>query len=1234
MSNAPPIVRVNGSEDFSLHEFPTIVKTGSSDVPSTTNLLKTKSRKCSLDNSNTTNGTNAAAAFTAADSNTNNGFSIHAADLAALVSPFKDHAKLAQLGSTQGILKLVDVNENTGLSANNAGDLARRLLAFGANKLPAVKAKSIFYCKSAELFLHSEYFSLKCNSSEPTDMLKALSDKIMILLSVVSLVSLGIGIYEDVKESDPTQRVHWIEGFSVLVAVLIVVLASSINAHTHTLTHSADLQKEKQFRKLNAKKEDRSVKGIRDGKTLLISVYDIVVGDILLLEPGDVIAADGVFISGMGLKCDESSATGETDAIRKGAGHDFFIVSGSKVTEGIGRYVVTSVGSNSFFGSIMMAMRTENEDTPLQVKLDGLAERIAKLGTAFAILLFVLLFLKYIIQVLRDNGFGSGINQESGTQVATQLVQILLVSIAIVAVAVPEGLPLAVTLALAYATTRMMKDNNLVRVLSACETMGNATTICSDKTGTLTQNRMTVVTGVFGKNVLFDGDDESRELKQKLNQLEKSGASQVADFSPSSSSSAKRPGPTGVELLNITMEGVALNSSAFEESNPETGKPEMIGSKTETALLEWSNKIGFNYKAIRNSETIKVIQVYPFSSERKSMATLVKIDHGDILPPIYRFYVKGAPEIVMKYCDQVVLLPFSPSQNAIKKESANSSSFSELGQSRGTVSGVRKRPLGTVPAVGSRSNPALSTIYSLDDKLKTDYSAIIESFAVKSLRAIGLAYRDFSGEEFEAFMNGSLRENVIAAKKSERQETIDGIFSAAHEGVYIAAPTALSAEERADGQISRLSTVGSSMLMIPNQSGETKSFIESHVSEDEILTDADVLSHPLAFIELTSKGLILGSIVGIEDPLRPGVIDAVQACKDAGVFVRMVTGDNVLTAKSIATQCGIYSRGGLIMEGEQFRKLTNEQMLEVVPRLQVLARSSPLDKQILVSTLKTLGETVAVTGDGTNDGPALKMADIGFSMGIAGTEVAKEASSIILMEDSFSSVVKAILWGRSVNDAVKKFLQFQLSVNISAVLITLISALVDSNESSALTVVQLLWINLIMDTLAALALATEVPSDELLKRPPESKKAPLISFVMWKMIIGQALLQLTVNLVLLFAGPYLFGFQELIDAGGVMGNSDSSAVIVSQRLQLKTVVFNTFVILQIFSLFNSRRIDSHVNVFKGVLKNPPFFTIITIIIAAQVLIIEFGGLVFQTTSLSGLQWLVCLIGGCLTIPWG
>jgi Ca2+-transporting ATPase len=293
--------------------------------------------------------------------------------------------------------------------------------------------------------------------------------------------------------------------------------------------------------------------------------------------------------------------------------------------------------------------------------------------------------------------------------------------------------------------------------------------------------------------------------------------------------------------------------------------------------------------------------------------------------------------------------------------------------------------------------------------------------------------------------------------------------------------------------------------------------------------------------------MVFLAIVGIQDPLRPGVREAVETCQKAGVTVRMVTGDNITTAKAIAADCGIFTAGGIVMEGPAFRKLSTRERDQIIPKLQVLARSSPEDKRILVKRLKELGETVAVTGDGTNDAPALKGADVGFSMGIAGTEVAKEASAIILMDDNFASIVKAMMWGRAVNDAVKKFLQFQVTVNITAVLLTFISSVSSGTEESVLTAVQLLWVNLIMDTLAALALATDPPTPSILNRKPEPKSAPLISMTMWKMIIGESIYQLTITLLIHYGAKALWQYEPF------------------EESYTSTFVFNTFVWMQIFN---------------------------------------------------------------------
>ena len=614
----------------------------------------------------------------------------------------------------------------------------------------------------------------------------------------------------------------------------------------------------------------------------------------------------------------------------------------------------------------------------------------------------------------------------------------------------------------------MLKDNNLVRVLAACETMGNATTVCSDKTGTLTQNKMTVVAGTFGSSYRFINNPPASR-------------SDLIDIKNVSSTAPK-------EALNLINQSIAVNSTAFEGED-EKGEPCFVGNKTETALLQFSRDTGAeNYDVLRSRWPVE--QVYPFSSERKAMATVLQIPHPSNPEKImYRVHVKGASEIILGLCSQILTLQKSAS-------------------STDDYNGAKTREL------------------TADDNSRVE--RIIQSYATRSLRTIGIAYRDF--EQWPP-------------------------------------------------------------------KGPAKN-ADDDVPYDDLVED---------------NGLTFLGVVGIEDPLRDGVPEAVKACQRAGVFVRMVTGDNVVTAKSIAKQCGIYTPGGIVMEGPTFRKLPQSEMDSVLPRLQVLARSSPEDKRILVCRLRELGDIVAVTGDGTNDGPALKMADVGFSMGIAGTEVAKEASSIILMDDNFSSIVKAIMWGRCVNDAVKKFLEFQLTVNITAVILTFISAVASTDQKSVLTAVQLLWVNLIMDTFAALALATDPPTEELLNRNPEPRSAPLITFKMWKMIIGQAIFQIVVTLILLYTNVLNYPTESVV---------------------LQTVVFNTFVFRQIFNEINCRRIDSHLNIFTNIFANKFFIGIFLICILGQVVIVQFGGAAFQVIALDGAHWAIAIVVGLLSLPIG
>ncbi|KAI9306818.1 PMCA-type calcium-translocating P-type ATPase [Cunninghamella echinulata] len=1048
-----------------------------------------------------------------------NPFAFSPEQLSALMDP-KNLPLLHSFDGLDGIARGLQANTTTGLSLQQPEtinhtitldqiknkqdpqpssvtfDSHPRVAIFGNNVLPPVKSKSIF-----EL------------------MWIAFKDKTLILLTVAAAVSLAVGLYEDIAQPERDAQgnklpgVKWVEGVAIIVAICIVVLVGSVN----------DYQKEKQFRKLNAKKEDREVKCTRDGVIKMISVHDVLVGDILHLEPGDIVSTDGIFIEGHNLKCDESAATGESDAVRKQPWEtcyklmqpstndsaldnnnrndsnnekkpqheskstpDPFILSGSKVIEGVCTYLVTGVGVHSYNGRTMMALRTEAQTTPLQEKLNGLAEMIAKLGSGAGLVMLVAVLIRYFV------GWKTH-PIPAGTEIVADIMNILIVVVTIVVVAVPEGLPLAVTLALAYATQRMLKDNNLVRVLAACETMGNATTVCSDKTGTLTQNKMTVVAGTFGASLRFTKDvPENRKDLIDIKEVQKA------------------PAP----VLNLVNESIAINSTAFEGTD-ENGNPCFVGNKTETALLQFSQDIGApRFDSLRTKYPVE--QVFPFSSLRKAMATIVRVPHPSVPNKIvYRAYVKGASEILMSYCNQLVSLKTSEYQN-------------------------------------EQQQSVVTRAISSDDVNRMN--RIIQSYASKSLRTIGIAYRDF--EHWPPYQHQS-------SSSKNNNEDGDAIIDSKNP----------NAEESDTGE-------------------------EIEVPFDDLIQD---------------KGLIMIGVVGIEDPLRPGVKEAVKACQQAGVFVRMVTGDNMITAKSIAKQCGIYTSGGIVMEGPVFRNLPPSEMDAILPRLQVLARSSPEDKQILVSRLQELGDIVAVTGDGTNDGPALKMADVGFSMGIAGTEVAKEASSIILMDDNFSSIVKAIMWGRCVNDAVKKFLEFQLTVNVTAVVLTFISAVASENHKSVLTAVQLLWVNLIMDTFAALALATDPPTEELLHRSPESRSSPLITFKMWKMIIGQAIFQIVVTLVLLYSNVLPYD---------------------TESAELQTIVFNTFVFCQIFNEINCRRIDSKLNVFHNIFANKFFMFIFALCVFLQAIIVNFGGAAFQVTPVNGQAWAISLCIGLLALPVG
>ncbi|XP_078270128.1 plasma membrane calcium-transporting ATPase 2 isoform X1 [Rhinoraja longicauda] len=999
-------------------------------------------------------------------------------------------------GDMNGFCRRLKTSPTEGL-AGNPVDLENRKQTFGRNFIPPKKPKT---------FLQLIW--------------EALQDVTLIILEIAAIISLGLSFYQPPGErnemcgsaaggveGEGEADTGWIEGAAILLSVICVVFVTAFN----------DWSKEKQFRGLQSRiEQEQKFSVVRGGQVNQIPVSELVTGDIAQIKYGDLLPADGVLIQGNDLKIDESSLTGESDHVRKSADKDPMLLSGTHVMEGSGKMVVVAVGVNSQTGIIFTLLGAGSEEegkkdkkgklqdgnmensqnkakkqdgaaamemqplksaeggdgeekekkkggsakkekSVLQGKLTKLAVQIGKAGlvmSAITVIILVLYFAidTFVIQKLQW--------LPECTPVYIQFfVKFFIIGVTVLVVAVPEGLPLAVTISLAYSVKKMMKDNNLVRHLDACETMGNATAICSDKTGTLTTNRMTVVQAYIGDTLYKEVPDP--------------------DALPSKS-------------LDVLVNAISLNSAYTSKILPPdkgVGLPRQVGNKTECGLLGFILDLKRDYQAIRDlTPEEKLYKVYTFNSERKSMSTVIRMQDGS-----FRMYSKGASEIVLKKCSNVL-------------------------NSAGELRSFRPR--------------------DRDEMAKK----VIEPMACEGLRTICIAFRDFPGSPEPDWDN-----------------------------------------------------------------------------ENNILLDLTCIA-----------------VVGIEDPVRPEVPDAIKKCQQAGITVRMVTGDNINTARAIAIKCGIINPGEdfICLEGKDFnRRIRNEKgeveqerIDKIWPKLRVLARSSPTDKHTLVKGIidSLCGErrqVVAVTGDGTNDGPALKKADVGFAMGIAGTDVAKEASDIILTDDNFSSIVKAVMWGRNVYDSISKFLQFQLTVNVVAVIVAFTGACI--TQDSPLKAVQMLWVNLIMDTFASLALATEPPTEALLLRKPYGRNKPLISRTMMKNILGHGIYQLTIIFTLLFAGETIFN----IDSG-------RNAPLHAPPSEHYTIIFNTFVLLQLFNEINARKIHGEKNVFDGIFRNPIFCSIVFGTFAVQIGIIQYGGKPFSCTPLKLDQWLWCIVLGVGELLWG
>eukprot|EP01113_Clastostelium_recurvatum_P039556 TRINITY_DN604_c1_g1_i5.p1 TRINITY_DN604_c1_g1~~TRINITY_DN604_c1_g1_i5.p1 ORF type:complete len:1175 (-),score=467.74 TRINITY_DN604_c1_g1_i5:38-3562(-) len=1007
---------------------------------------------------------------------------------------------LKKYGGSAGLAKALGSDPQKGLSPDQ---VEAKRSEFGDNKPLQKKKRSLF-----------------------SFIWEAMQDKTLIILAVAATVSIVLGVTVE----DP--KTGWIDGTAILVAVCIVIAVTAGN----------DYNKEKKFQHLTEIRDDKKVTVVRGGQKQEVSAFDLVVGDVVEIEAGGTIPADGVYLRGQDVSVDESPMTGESDSVRKDEEEQPFLLSGCLLLEGVCTMMVIAVGPNSQWGKLSALLGGPSEDTPLTQKLEKLSETIGKAGVAAATVLLLVLVGKWLFAFFKSGRPWQW--SEAGV-----LVNYLISAIALIAVAVPEGLPLAVTISLAYSMMKMMKDQNLVRHLEACETMGGATNICSDKTGTLTENRMTVtkwwLAGSEGEAAVEEtkdtksstpADPKAKKDAPKPKAVAPKPTTPAQPTSPSLSessskkkkSSSSEEGPLSEDGINIVVEGICMNSSAYLAEKE--GKMEVVGNKTEGALLNFlaSGALGdqVDYQKQREENKDRVEKLFPFSSENKMMSTLMKGKGEGKEGAAHRLYTKGAAEIVVQVCSGVM----GPDGSA--KE--------------------------------------------MDESMRSEIDKRIEQYASEGLRTIALAFRDM--QEVPAELD-AMAEKPKSKSKSE----------------------ASSSSEKPPKAESKESTSST------DKKGKGK-----------VARDAQGQKRGVTGI----KDLVLVGLVGIKDPVRQGVPEAVKECQKAGIMVRMLTGDNVLTAQSIARECGILTEGGVALEGPKFREMSEAEMDEVLPKLQVLARMTPSDKYILVHRLRELGEVVAVTGDGVNDAPQLKEADVGFAMG-SGTEVAKDASDIVLMDDNFASLVKAVMWGRNVYNSIRKFIQFQLTVNIVAVIVAFAGAVTEGQ--SPLTPVQLLWVNLIMDTFAALALATEAPTKDLLDRKPYGRNDSLITRIMWRNIIGQAVFQLALLAVMLY-------FPTLIPFTGLP--KDKSTWTPTQLNISNTILFNTFVICQLFNEINCRNLSNDLNVFKRFFSNYIFLGVMAITILGQAALVQFAGSFAETHPLNIQQWLLCLCLGAITLPWG
>ncbi|MDE6421816.1 MAG: calcium-translocating P-type ATPase, PMCA-type [Muribaculaceae bacterium] len=835
--------------------------------------------------------------------------------------------------------------------------------------------------------------------------LEKFGDPLIIILLIAGALSIGISCYE-YWGLDKDAGVFF-EPLGIFIAILLAT----------GLAFIFELKADKEFALLNQVNDDEAVQVIRNGNPVQVPRKDVVVGDIVILNTGEEVPADGELLEAVSLNIDESTLTGEpichktTDPAQFDKESTFLsnhAMRGTKVMEGHGVMKVFAVGDKTENGKVFEAAQIDDSvKTPLNEQLDGLGDLITKISYAFAALIIVGRIVMYFIN-----------NPFDWIEFIAYLLQTLMIAVTLVVVAVPEGLPMAVTLSLAYSMRRMLKTNNLVRKMHACETMGATTVICTDKTGTLTQNQMQI----YKTNFFGNPSDE------------------------------------------VLYEGIAVNSTAQLDLSGE--KPQVLGNPTEGALLLWLRERGADYVKLRDS--VGRLEELPFTTERKYMATVVRSATGKNI-----LYVKGAPEIVFGMCHD--------------------------------TAGVTKKEI----------------------------DAQLLEYQNMAMRTLGFAY----------------------------QELKDG---------------------------------------------------------DITIKDGKVAAENLTFL----------GIVAISDPVRADVPDAVKEVIDAGIKVKIVTGDTPGTAKEIGRQVGIWNDAvdtdRNIITGVEFESLSDAELKKRVGDIKIIARARPMDKKRLVETLQSNNEVVAVTGDGTNDAPALKAAHVGLSMG-DGTSVAKEASDITIVDNSFSSIGRAVMWGRSLFQNIQRFILFQMTVNVAACFIVLAGAFMGTE--SPLTVTQMLWVNLIMDTFAAMALASLPPSESVMKEKPRSREAFIINKPMWQSIVGVG----GVFFLILLGVLYIFEHYSVNSMCELFSFQPQQAGELSLTAYELSMFFTLFVFLQFWNMFNARAFETGRSAFH--FKNCGGFILIALVIlVGQILIVSLGGQFFNVTPLRISDWLI-IIGSTSFVLW-